>query len=94
MSARLDPPGSWARHAGRVMRVIWGGPFGTGVAAPTPARTAVLAGVGLLGVAAIVGGRQEAPFDWGADIAEIRARTPQKRHLGSALVSFQARTLS
>jgi hypothetical protein len=28
------------------MRVIWGGPFGTGFAAPTPARTAVLAGVG------------------------------------------------
>ena len=34
--------GKWARHAGTVRRVIWGGPWRTGVAAPAPAaRTAV-----------------------------------------------------
>src|SRR3954452_21375743 len=43
---RLDPPGYWARHVGRVSRVIWGDPLGTRVVASTSLQAAVRAGVG------------------------------------------------
>jgi hypothetical protein len=38
--------GKWARHAGRAVRVIGGGPFGMRVAASTSPWAAVSAGVG------------------------------------------------
>ena len=42
----FDLPGYWTQHVGRVMRVIEGGPLRTRVAASTPPRAAVRAGVG------------------------------------------------
>ena len=38
---RLDPPGYWARHVGRVMRVIGGDPSRRGLAAPPSHRRRV-----------------------------------------------------
>src|SRR5262249_60299629 len=42
----LDPPGQWARHVGRVIRVIGGDPFDARVAASTSQQAAALAGGG------------------------------------------------